>query len=66
MSYLNHLKRIRMHKDSRWIVKNNPENGKIREVKLIFNPAEYQKGKRARILYNQKEIIKLLENDKKK
>ena len=66
MSYLNHLKRIRMHKDSRWIVKNNPENGKIREVKLIFNPEEYQKGKKARTLYDQDQIIKLLENDKKK
>jgi len=42
MSYLLHLKRTKMHPSERWIVKTNDKSGKIREVKLIFNPEEYQ------------------------
>jgi len=64
MSYLLHLKRTKMHPSERWIVKTNDKSGKIREVKLIFNPEEYQKGKNPRQLYNQQELIKILENDK--
>ena len=51
-----------MHPENRWIVKMN--NNKIREVKLIFNPDEYKKGLKARSLYTQAELIKVLENEK--
>ena len=47
MSYLTHLKRNKHHYANRWIVKYDDE-GLVREVKLIFNPEEYRKGKRAR------------------
>tara|TARA_R110000744_G_scaffold104680_1_gene200337 strand:- start:459 stop:665 length:207 start_codon:yes stop_codon:yes gene_type:complete len=64
MSYLLHLKRIEMNKDTRWIVKLCA-NGKIKEVKLIFNPKEYIKSNKARKLLTQKEIINILEIEKK-
>jgi|TARA_R100000655_G_scaffold20950_1_gene43080 hypothetical protein len=65
MSYLTHLKRSKHHYSSRWIVKYNDE-GLVREVKLIFNPEEYRKSKRARTLNTQQGLIKILENDKER
>tara|TARA_R110000824_G_scaffold68953_5_gene177779 strand:+ start:509 stop:715 length:207 start_codon:yes stop_codon:yes gene_type:complete len=64
MSYLLHLKRTPMNKDNRWIVKLCA-NGKIKEVKLIFDPAEYKKSNKARKLLTQKELINILESEKK-
>ena len=65
MSYLAHLKRNKYHYQSRWIVKYD-DNELVREVKLIFNPEEYRKFKRPRILNTQDGLIKILENDKEK
>jgi hypothetical protein len=65
MSYLTHLKRSTHHYSSRWIVKYNDE-GLVREVKLIFNPEEYRKSKKARTLNTQQGLIKILENDKER
>tara|TARA_B100000902_G_scaffold274059_1_gene259940 strand:- start:12232 stop:12447 length:216 start_codon:yes stop_codon:yes gene_type:complete len=65
MSYLSHLKRNKYHYQSRWIVKYD-DNELVREVKLIFNPEEYRKFKRPRILNTQDGLIKILENDKEK
>mgnify|MGYP003146196025 CR=1 FL=1 len=62
MSYLKYLKRNKMHHSSRWIIKyHDKEETQVREVKLIFNPEEYRKGKRARTLHTQKGLIKILE-----
>jgi|TARA_R100001163_G_C4919732_1_gene100476 hypothetical protein len=66
MSYLKHLKKTAMDLDTRWIVKTHPKSDKIREVKQIFNPEEYKRTKNARELYNKDELIKILEDDKKK
>ncbi len=55
-----------MDLDTRWIVKTHPKSDKIREVKQIFNPEEYKRTKNARELYNKDELIKILEDDKKK
>ena len=63
MNYLTYLKRNKMHYSSRWIVKYD-EQDLVREVKLIFNPEEYRKFKKARTLNTQEGIIKILENDK--
>ena len=60
MSYLNYLKRNKMHHSSRWIVKYNDKD-RVREVKLIFNPDEYRKGLKPRPLHTQKGLIKILE-----
>ena len=64
MSYLLHLKRYQMDDSTRWIVKLNTKTGKVREVKQIFNPEEYIKIKNPRKLYNQNEVIKILQEDK--
>jgi hypothetical protein len=64
MDYLTFLKRNKMHYSSRWIVKYS--EGKVREVKLIFNPEEYRKMKKKRPLHTQKGLIKILEKDKNK
>ena len=60
MSYLKYLKRNKMHYLNRWIVKYD-NNQKVREVKLIFNPEEYRKGKKARPLHTQNGLIKILD-----
>ena len=65
MSYLTHLKRNKHHYANRWIVKYDDE-GLVREVKLIFNPEEYRKGKRARKLNTKEGLIKILENDRER
>jgi len=65
MNYLTHLKRNKMHYSSRWIVKYDKQD-LVREVKLIFNPEEYRKFKKARTLNTQEGLIKILENDKKR
>tara|TARA_R100001594_G_scaffold145290_1_gene195292 strand:- start:1118 stop:1342 length:225 start_codon:yes stop_codon:yes gene_type:complete len=65
MSYLNFLKRNKLHPDNRWIIKRTPL-GRIREVKLIFNPQEYKLQNKARQLHNQDDLINQLEFDKKK
>tara|TARA_R110001583_G_scaffold8915_1_gene42074 strand:- start:1732 stop:1929 length:198 start_codon:yes stop_codon:yes gene_type:complete len=62
MSFLIHLKRANIRSDIRWIVKYH--NSRIKEVKQIFNPDEYKSNKNAKIMYNRKELIKILENDK--
>tara|TARA_Y100001973_G_C5186174_1_gene328002 strand:+ start:430 stop:633 length:204 start_codon:yes stop_codon:yes gene_type:complete len=62
MNYLQYLKRNKLHYLKRWIVKyHDKKETKVREVKLIFNPDEYRKGKRARKLHTQKGLIKILE-----
>jgi hypothetical protein len=64
MSYLTHLKRTKMHHSERWVVKYNGDL--IKEVKLIFNPKEYRKSKKAKPLHTQQGLIKILENDKER
>ena len=67
MTYLQLLKSRSFSKDSRWIVKwDNCSDCEIREIKLIWDPKEYSKSLKARRLYNQKELIKILEDDKEK
>ena len=63
MNYLTYLKRNKMNHNNRWIVKYDKDN-KVREVKLIFNPEEYRKGKKARPLHTQNGLIKILEKNK--
>lgn len=65
MSYLNFLKRNKMHYKSRWIVKYDKDD-LVREVKLIFNPEEYRRMEKPRPLRTQEGLIKILEKDKEK
>tara|TARA_R100001244_G_scaffold103777_1_gene77081 strand:+ start:361 stop:597 length:237 start_codon:yes stop_codon:yes gene_type:complete len=70
-SYLTHLKRSYNCPSCRWIVKYNAKD-LIREVKLVYNPDDYSKsnakryGHKARKLYNQEQLITILEDDKEK
>ena len=64
MTYLTHLKRNKMHYQSRWIVKYDECGYLIREVKLIYSPEEYRKSSKSRTLNTQEGLIKILENDK--
>ena len=66
MTYLSHLKRNKMHYQSRWIVKYDEFGYLIREVKLIYSPDEYRKSSRSRKLNTQDGLIKILENDKER
>tara|TARA_R110002012_G_scaffold204477_1_gene374173 strand:+ start:1057 stop:1257 length:201 start_codon:yes stop_codon:yes gene_type:complete len=64
MSYLNHLKRATIAKDTRWICKFY-SNGKVREVKQLFNPKEYAKTNRHnRPILNINQLIEILEKHK--
>ena len=65
MSYLQHLKRNKLHYLNRWVVKYD-DNDLIREVKLIYSPEEYRKESRPRKLNTQEGLIKILENDKER
>jgi hypothetical protein len=56
MSYLNFLKRNKMADEVRWVVKYNSYD-KIREIKQIFNPNEYNRRK----LLTQDQLIKVIE-----
>jgi hypothetical protein len=72
MSYLTHLKRNNHCSSCRWIVKRDDETNLIREVKLVYNPAEYSRenakkyGHKARKLYTRKGLITVLETDREK
>jgi hypothetical protein len=68
MSFLQHIKRVSLNDDERWIVKYD-KKGIIREVKQIYKPSEYyamnlHKGKNARPLHNKNALVKILEADR--
>lgn len=63
MSFLKHLKKNKFHNSNRWIVKF--DKNLIKEVKLIYSPIDYKKNKNSKKLYNQNELIEILEYDKK-
>tara|TARA_R100000742_G_C4251694_1_gene69955 strand:+ start:435 stop:662 length:228 start_codon:yes stop_codon:yes gene_type:complete len=70
MRFLQHIKRVELNDNERWIVKYD-KKGLVREVKQIYKPSEYyalnkHKGKNARPLHNKNALIKILENDYKK
>jgi hypothetical protein len=56
------LKRQGTVRGRRWIIKRHSD-GTIREVKLIFNPMEYEKSKRARPMLGDRDIIIELEKE---
>lgn len=63
MSYLNFLKRTKLPAETRWIIKTKPD-GKVREVKHLFNPDEYTNGNNPRIVHDQETVIAILEANK--
>tara|TARA_R110002020_G_scaffold4709_1_gene20440 strand:+ start:6937 stop:7161 length:225 start_codon:yes stop_codon:yes gene_type:complete len=71
MGYLAHLKRNNHCSSCRWVVKYNSDDI-IREVKLVYEPSEYNKsnankyGNKARKLHTREQVIAALEWDKEK
>jgi len=63
MSFLAMIKRINVNPEERWFLKFH-ENGFIREVKQVYNAAEYRKQPHARLLLTKKKLIAALELDK--
>ena len=59
------LKRQGTVRGRRWIVKKD-SNDKIREVKLIFNPHEYEKYKNSRPMVGDRQLLKILDYEKEK
>jgi hypothetical protein len=64
-SYLNYLKKTKMNENIRWFVKTTPQ-GKVREVKQVYDPEDYVKGSRARKLLTQNELIDILSENIKR
>ena len=60
MSYLNFLKRTKLPPETRWIIKTK-SNGKVREVKHLFDPKDYTGGSNPRIVHDQETVIAILE-----
>lgn len=65
MGYLKHLQHVELSEDSRWIVKYN-SNGKIKEVKLIWDPEQYKTFSKSRELFNKSKLIKILQENERK
>ena len=63
MSYLTFLKRTKLPPETRWIIKTKP-NGKVREVKHLFDPNDYTGGDNPRIVHDQETVIAILEANK--
>ena len=59
------LKRQGTVRGRRWIVKKD-SNDKIREVKLIFNPHEYENYKNSRPMVRDRQLLKILDYEKEK
>ena len=60
-----HLKREGTRRGRRWVVKRDTKNN-IREVKMIYNPEEYEKSKDPRPMVGDRALIKILEDEKEK
>jgi hypothetical protein len=49
----------------RWTIRRD-KNAALTEVKMIFKPEEYVKFKSARVMYGDKALLKILEDENKK
>jgi hypothetical protein len=65
MALLSTLKRQGTVRGRRWIIKRNTDD-KITEVKLIFNPKEYETFKNSKPMVGDRKLIEILENEKEK
>ena len=60
-----HLKREGTRRGRRWIIKRDTEDN-IKEVKMIYNPDEYEKFKTSRPMIGDRALIKILDDEKEK
>ena len=59
------LKRQGTVRNRRWIIKRDTDNN-IKEVKCIFNPHEYEKYENAKPMVGDRQLLKILDNEKEK
>ena len=64
MTLLRELKKQGTVRGRRWTIRRDKE-GKLTEVKMIYNPTKYSAYKTARDMYGDRALIKILENEKK-
>ena len=64
-SLIAHLKRVGTVRGRRWVVKRDT-NDNIKEVKMIFNPNEYEKFKTSKPMCGDRALIKILDDEKEK
>ena len=62
MSLRKAMKRQGTVRGRRWIIKRNPDDT-IREVKLIFNPKEYEQMKRSKPMVGDRKLLIELEKE---
>ena len=63
MSLLTQLKKQGTIYGRRWTIRRDDE-GKLTEIKLLFNPKEYSEYKSAKPMYGDRAIIKILEDER--
>jgi hypothetical protein len=59
------LKREKTVRGRRWTIRRD-ENDKLTDVKMIFNPDIYTKYHNAKKMYGDKDLLKILEDEKEK
>jgi hypothetical protein len=62
-SLLTQLKRQKTVYGRRWTIRRDSK-GKLTELKLLFNPKEYETYKSAKKMYGDRAIIKILEDER--
>ena len=62
-SLLTQLKRQGTIYGRRWTIRRDSE-GKLTELKMLFNPKEYATYKSARKMYGDRAVIKILEDER--
>lgn len=63
MSLRTMLKRQGTVRGRRWTIRRNEQN-KLTEIKLLFNPKEYAMYKNSKPMYGDKQLIKILEDER--
>jgi len=62
MSLRQQLKKSKTVRGRRWTIKRNA-NGVLTHVKMIFKPDEYEKSKKAKPMYGDKDLLKILDKN---
>tara|TARA_R110000744_G_scaffold220801_3_gene339631 strand:- start:4926 stop:5138 length:213 start_codon:yes stop_codon:yes gene_type:complete len=55
-----HLKKQKTVRGRRWTIKKDA-NGSLTHVKMIFKPDEYEKSKKSKTMYGDKDLLKILD-----
>jgi len=62
MSLRETLRRNKTVNGRRWTIRRNTE-GKLTEVKMIYNPKEYEQYSNSRKMYGDRQLLKILDKE---